>query len=139
MTWFVYALITMVIWGLIPVVEKWGLINMQPIVALMYRCVGAVLGFILIIIWKTNEFKEAFSYLHKGWYFLVIGGLFGAVIGNLFYYYALKEGEVSRVVPIAGSFPVMSFILGVLIFHDSLTLTKVLGLFLVVGGIILLR
>ncbi len=139
MKWFWYAVITMFIWGVIPIFEKLGLGHSQPIGALMYRCLGAMLGFVLLIIWKTQEFKTAFSQLPQGWYFLVIGGLFGAVVGNLFYYYALKEGEVSRVVPIAGSFPIISFLIGVLFFHDSLTLTKFFGLLMVIMGIVFLR
>jgi len=47
----------------------------------------------------------------------------------------LKEGEVSRVVPVSGAYPLISFIPGVLILGEKLTAVKSAGLLCVGTGV----
>ena len=63
----------------------------------------------------------------------------GAIVGNICYYHALKTGEVSKVVPIAGSFPLISFILGLLFFSETITPAKLCGVVCIILGVALLR
>jgi uncharacterized membrane protein len=60
-------------------------------------------------------------------------------MGQTFFYNALKHGDVSRLVPVSGSYPFIAFILGVLIFGESVTPLKVLGALAIVGGVWLLK
>ena len=52
---------------------------------------------------------------------------------------ALKAGEISRVTPIAGSFYVVTFILGVLLLGENISWLKCAGIGLVTLGIWMLR
>ena len=61
-----------------------------------------------------------------------------SIIGQLCFYRALKLGEVSRVVPIGASYPVLAFILGTLFLGESINVAKVGGIVLVALALVLL-
>ena len=68
--------------------------------------------------------------------YLYLAGLFLAV-GILAYYRALSLGPVSAVVPIFGTFLVISSVIGVLFLNESLTARKVAGIGCAMLGIYL--
>jgi transporter family protein len=72
-------------------------------------------------------------------FFLVTGGLIAGFFGQLALYNALKVGEASIVVPISATYPLITLIIAVLFLGESVTLTKVLGIILVISGVALLR
>ena len=55
------------------------------------------------------------------------------------YFKALKYSESSRVVPIAGTYPLIALITSIIFLKEELTLAKAIGTLLVVVGIFLLR
>ena len=93
----------------------------------------------ILILFQLQTVKEAFLKLPQGWGFLVLGGLVASIIGQIFFYHALKEGEASLVVPLGASYPLISFILGVLFLKESVTVTKGLGLLSIMIGVFLLK
>ena len=70
--------------------------------------------------------------------YVILGGVFGVLFAQYFYFRALEYGEVGRVMPIVGSFPVIAFLFSVLVFGEAATATKLAGIILVVVGVILL-
>ncbi|AZH26145.1 EamA family transporter [Haloplanus aerogenes] len=68
--------------------------------------------------------------------YLYLAGLFLAV-GILAYYRALSLGPVSAVVPIFGTFLVVSSVVGIVFLSESLTLRKVAGIACAMLGIYL--
>jgi len=70
---------------------------------------------------------------------LVFGGFIGSFVGQIAFYHGLKVGEVSKVAPIAGSFPLIAAILGIVFLGESVTITKAIGIFLIISGIFFLR
>ncbi|MCM8756766.1 MAG: EamA family transporter, partial [Candidatus Omnitrophica bacterium] len=109
MAGFWWALIAALIWGLVPLIEKLGLGRVDPILGLFYRCVGVSIGliFLLIFILKPSQIK---SIDLKSSLLLISGGLLASFIGQIAFYKALKTGDISKIVPIAGSYPFISFI-----------------------------
>ena len=71
----------------------------------------------------------------KLWYTLAAGLFLG--VGILAYYRALSLGPVSAVVPIFGTFLVISSVVGILFLNESLTLRKVAGIGCAMLGIYL--
>ncbi|QHN08185.1 EamA family transporter [Methanothermobacter sp. THM-2] len=59
--------------------------------------------------------------------------------GQLFYYYALKSGEASIVVPVVAAFPVFTLIVAAFLLGERVTAAKAIGLLMVVGGVVLIR
>jgi bacterial/archaeal transporter family protein len=137
---FTWALLAAFCWGFAPVLEKIGLRgSIDPVVGVIVRTLGVIIGALLFVPFLpklANKFSELPV---KTWIFLGLGGLVASVLGQLFFYRALKVGEVSRVVPIGASYPILAFLFGVLLFNEAFTWTKATGIVLVVSGVYLLR
>ncbi|MCM8773368.1 MAG: EamA family transporter [Candidatus Omnitrophica bacterium] len=135
---FWWALIASLIWGLVPLVEKLGLGRVDPILGLFYRCVGVSIGliFLVIFILKPSQIK---SIDIKSSLLLISGGLLASFIGQIAFYKALKTGDISKIVPIAGSYPFISFILGIFFLKEPTNPLKFLGVILIIIGIWLLK
>ena len=135
---YVWALLAACVWGVVPILEKIGLHKVVPLTALFYRSFGVLLGIFLLgaFVLKPADFKVIDM---KSLFVLVLSGFLASVVAQVFFYHGLKIGEVSRVVPIAGSFPLISFILGVFILGEAITPMKLVGILLVISGIWFLR
>lgn len=126
------------IWGIVPLMEKAGLSRATPVTGIFYRSLGVVLGFLILsATWvKPGEVRSVDL---KSALLLMSGGLLASVAGQIFFYNALKLGEVSKMVLVGGSYPVITFLLGILIFGESVNLYKIMGAVLVMAGLLLLK
>jgi len=132
-----FALFAAFLWGLAPVFEKLGLIRISPLVGLTIRNI-AITIIVLIIALFTNVGKEIVHADFKSVLFVVIGGIIAGLLGMWSYFEALKHWEASRVVPIAGAYPLFAFILSMVFLGENLTLQKGIGVILIVSGVVLL-
>ena len=138
MSAFWWAALTAGVWGVVPLLEKAGLSRMAPMTGVFYRSLGVALGFIILsIAWvkpgdvRSVDLRSAFL--------LMTGGLLASIVGQIFFYNALKLGEVSKMVLVGGSYPFVTFLLGILVFGESVSLYKVLGAALVMAGLFFLK
>ncbi len=72
-----------------------------------------------------------------GWKFFSISILSGAMFiwGLLFYYYAVKENEISRVAPLVGIVvQITTLIISIIFFNKIFTTINLIGLFILVSG-----
>ncbi|MBC7289258.1 MAG: DMT family transporter [Armatimonadetes bacterium] len=81
--------------------------------------------------------RGAFSVPRVAFLAMAASGLLGGFLGTLLYYVAVRFEEVSRVVPVTATYPVVAFILGALFLRESVTVPKVAGLVLIVAGLAL--
>jgi len=136
---FYLAIITAVIWGIVPVIEKLGLAKIEPLAGVLIRSCGVIIGMTVLVLFNNNLLKMALKAEPKTLFFLVSGGLMASILGQIFFYSALKEGEASKLVPIAGTYPLVSFLLGLMFLGETFTLSKGLGIIFVLAGVFLLR
>jgi bacterial/archaeal transporter family protein len=68
----------------------------------------------------------------------IVGGACGAIALMCFYGAISAGGDVSTVAAISAVYPAVTFILAVLFLGDSFSLTRLGGVALVVGGVVLL-
>jgi transporter family protein len=134
MTAFKWAVMTACVWGVVPILEKMSLGKITPYVGLFYRCIGVMLGMLLLgaFLVRPHEFKTIDA---KSLVFLVLAGFLANFVGQLLFFHGLKAGGVSTFVPIAGSFPLISFILGVVLLGEAVTPMKVGGVIMILLGI----
>jgi transporter family protein len=66
-------------------------------------------------------------------------GILSALIGQLFYYNALKYGEASKIVPICSSFPLITVILAIVFLNEQFTFSKALGALLIIAGVLVIK
>jgi len=135
---FWWAILTACIWGVVPILEKFCLTKVDPFVALFYRCLGVLVGilFLGLFIVKPSELKAVDI---RTIIILVCAGFLASFLAQVTFYHGLKLGEVSRVVPISGTYYLIAFVLGLIIFSETLTISKFVGIILIFSGVLLLR
>jgi bacterial/archaeal transporter family protein len=136
---FYFALITAVVWGIVPVMEKVGLAKIAPFAGILIRSCGVIIGASMLAIFDHNSLRAALKAEPRAVFFLVIGGFMASIVGQMFFYNALKSGETSKMVPIAGTYPLVSFLLGIIFLGEAITGAKLAGVSFVLLGLFLLR
>ena len=136
---FYLALATALVWGIVPVIEKIGLTRLSPEAGIFVRCLAIFLGAGVLFAFKPHIVSELCVTPPKFILLIMVGGFTANFLGQLLFYHALKGGEVSRIVPIAGAYPLISFLTGILILGEKLTLGKSLGVGCIMAGIFLLK
>jgi transporter family protein len=138
LNYYVFALLAAFFFGLAPIFGKLGLEGVSPALALCIRSF-IISGIMLVWLLFTKDVSPLTDVPVSGWIFIVLEGICAALIGQLLYYYALKSGDASVVVPLIASFPLFTFIIATLFLGDKISTTKVFGILFTVFGIILLR
>lgn len=133
--WFEWAIFTALLWGFVPLFEKTGLLKAQPYEGVFLRCLGTFLGALVLMAIKPSVLSEVKMLDWKTILSLIFAGILGSVIGQLTNFSALKLGEVSKVSPIAASWPVIAFVVGLVFFGEAFTAQKVIALILIMSGI----
>ncbi len=133
---FVLWLLTILFWGISPIIEKLGLRNVDPLPALFIRTsVSAVIMLVIILAIPSVEIS---SITKKDFFILALSGIIGGFLGMYTYFSLLKTKAASKVVPLTSTYPLVATILGILILKEKLTLSKLIGTILVVIGIFFL-
>ena len=135
MNYTIYAVIGLVAYSLVAPLVKLSTEKIPPQIAVI------VTNFILVvsaIVWaKFKGFKilEHLSLSKHNLYLYSAGIVLG--IGIISYYMALSSGPVSVVVPIFGLYIAVSSVVGIFVLGESVSATKIAGLFLAIASIIL--
>jgi transporter family protein len=134
---FLWALLAALIWGITSVIEKFVLIKVDPFPGLFYRCLGVLLGVILMgaVILKPSQIRSVDL---RSVALLLLSGFLGSFVAFIAFYKALKLGEMSIVVPVAGSFYLIAFVLGIFLLGEAVNALKLLGVIFITVGIWLL-
>ncbi len=141
-----FCLVAVIAWGLGAVVDKvlMGDKGLSPWTAVALKMIVATV-IIAIYAYMTGSVAEvkAMAQMPPRQLWTIIGALVGTallatVIGQLSYYSALQKADASQVVPLTSTYPLVGALLAVSFLGESVTVPKVLGAVLIVGGIILL-
>ena len=135
---FWWALLTAGIWGIVPLMEKIGLGQHDPVLGVVVRSGGIVLG-LLVFSAVVSPITAVQTLGWRSALLLAGGGLLASFVGQMAFYHALKTGSLSQVTPVAGAYPLVAAILGWVVLREPLTLTRALGAACVVAGVVLLR
>lgn len=119
MVWVLLALGGAVCTSLTTVLAKIGIKNVNSNFATAYRT-GIVIICALVMCAITNDITQFGNLTAYNWLFLVLSGL-ATGISWLFYFGALKEGDVNKVAPIDKSSFVLTTILFLIFFFDDTT------------------
>lgn len=139
MSWFGWAMLAAVFWGIGPVFAKMGLEKPDALTALLIRSI-AVLA--VLIVWASVQgglSARLTSVDRRTWLLLLLEGASASVIAHYAYFNALKLGNVSSVVPITAAYPLLSVALSMLLLGAKVTPGKWLGAALTVVGVYLLQ
>lgn len=135
--WIIYAIISMLFAGLTSVIAKFGMKDLSSDTALAIRTSVVF----TIVIANAFIFRNAFQELHhsasKNIMFLAISGITTS-LSWIFYYRAMKEGQVSYVASIDKASIVVTLLLSFLILKEPITAKVLLGAGFIVTGMAIL-
>lgn len=138
MTIFILLLLTAVFWGFSPILEKIGLRNTAPLIALTIRSMGVAVV-LLITLACLGKLKEVFNVECKTVIIFVTSGVMAGLLGMWTYFGALKAGATSKIVPIAACYPLITALLSIFILKENVTLVRLIGTLFIIAGIWLVK
>lgn len=138
MTVFILLFLTAILWGSSPILEKVGLRNTAPLIAVTIRSTGITIA-LLITLSCLGKIKELFNVEGKTIVLFTVSGILAGLLGMWTYFGALKAGATTRVVPIAACYPLITAILSVIILKENVTLVRLMGTLLIIAGIWLVK
>ncbi len=132
--WLIYAIISMVFAGFTSVIAKLGLKGISGDIGLAIRTI-----FVFIIITGFTIFSTSATELKgvssKNIVWLGISALTTS-LSWIFYYRAIKIGEVSNVALIDKGSVLVSLLMAWLILGENITMNKGIGAALIIGGLL---
>ena len=135
-TWIIYSLISMLFTGVTAVIAKHGLKDISSDLGVVVRT-AAVLVFVVLNFFIFQSAKEITNLSTKAIIFLVVSGLTTAV-SWIFYYKAIKIGEISYVASIDKSSILITIVLSYFFLSEPITLKLVIGSVLILAGLLVL-
>jgi transporter family protein len=133
---YILALLAALCWGVAPIFEKWSLLRASPLTVLTVRSlvVSATLIVVCLLTGQLQDIRRVDAPLFQ---LIAIGGILGSLAGLYIYFWALKQDLASTIVPVAGSYPLIAVVLGILFLGEPLSFQRLLGASLVVVGVFL--
>lgn len=136
MTWYLAAFLSAVFASLTAIFAKIGIKEVDSNLATAIRT-----SIILLITWGIVIIQKSYSQIpqipQKSWTFLILSAC-ATGASWLFYFYALKAGEASKVVPIDKLSLVFTIILAAIILGEKVTIQTAVGAILMTLGAILI-
>ncbi len=133
-----FSLMTIICWGLASFVDKMALRTLSPAMGVMLRTMIVAICVLPWFAWKIKT-GEVAQVSGKALVLLAASGILATLLGQFSFYAALKYNEVSRVVPLCSTYPIVAALLGLAFMGESLSAQKLVGIAMVVGGVMMLK
>jgi transporter family protein len=130
--------VTALLWGATPIIEKIGLVKVDPLIGVTIRSAIVTVG-LFILTFFLGRGKALIEVDGKSFLMFGLSGVMAGLLGMWTYYIALKMGPTSKIVPIAACYPLVTAFLSVLVLREGVTLSRVIGTVLIVSGIWLVQ
>ena len=134
--WLLYAFLSALLAGLTSILAKCGIKKTDSGVATAIRTI-VVLIFSWIMVFIVGAQGEIGSITMKTWIFLILSGL-ATGASWLCYFRALQIGDVNKVVPIDKSSTILSILLAVILFRESISIQKMIFVIMIAVGTFLM-
>lgn len=132
--WLFYALLSAASAALVAIFGKIGLQQLDANTATAVRAIVMALFLVGVVVvqGKLNLVGTVFAD-KKALLFIILSGVAGA-LSWLFYFMAIKSGEVSKVAPIDKLSVVFAVVLAVILFGEKVSLVAGIGIALITAG-----
>lgn len=136
MSWYVAAILSAVFAALTSIFAKIGIRDVDSNLATAIRT-SVILFFTWGIVLYQRTIFSIGNISKSSWIFLVLSAL-ATGASWLFYFYALKVGEATKVVPIDKMSLILTIIFAAIILHEKFTWQVALGAILMTAGTLLI-
>ncbi|MGQ9645561.1 MAG: EamA family transporter [Thermodesulfobacteriota bacterium] len=126
--------VTALLWGFTPILEKVALTKVDPLVGVTLRSAIVTAGLFILTV-ALGKGKALMEVDGRSLFLFGASGMMAGLLGMWTYYAVLKMEATSKVVPISASYPLVTAILSVLILQEEVTLPRVVGTAMIVVGI----
>lgn len=133
---FLLALYAAICWGIAPLFGKIGMRGVNPMEALAARTLVTVC-FVWGWFFAKGEMGRLVAIPAKRWLFLGIEAFLATFAGDLAYYAAIKFGEIGQAGLVLAASPLITLVVGRFFLQETITLPKIMGAGLIIGGIVL--
>lgn len=132
-----FSVSTILMWGFWGFFGKLALDRkMSPITIFLAEIlISAIFAVPVLLIFLRNQQTNAYP---LSWNIFGLASGAGLALGLLFYYLALNKGQVSVVVPLTATYPVVSVLLGYAILGERPSVSQWIGVVMVIVGVMLL-
>ncbi len=130
--WLLFAILSAVFAAATAILAKIGIDGVDSNLATAIRTI-VVLVMAWAMVFLTNSAGGISSISTRSWIFLILSGL-ATGASWLCYFYAIKIGDVSKVVPIDKCSLVLTIIFAVIFLGEALTWKTVVGSILLLAG-----
>ena len=131
-------IVTALLWGSTPILEKIGLAKVDPFIGVTIRSVTVTVAlFVLTVL--LGKFKALTELDGKSVLIFSASGVMAGLLGMLTYYTALKLEATSKIVPIAACYPLVTVLFSIFILREGVTFSRIVGTALIVSGIWLVK
>lgn len=129
-SWFPFALVAIVGFGI------WGLLGKVALDHATWAQVSLLFGVATLLLFAVAVGVDGGSWSARGVWLGALTGVLGAA-GFACFYLALERGPASQVVPVIGSYPVLTAVLAVAFLGDRLSWVQTAGVGFAVLGVLL--
>jgi len=134
--WLLFAILSAVFAAATAVLAKIGIEGVDSNLATAIRTI-VVLIMAWAVVFITNKGGGISSISPRSWLFLILSGL-ATGASWLCYFYAIKIGDVSKVVPIDKCSLILTIIFAVIFLGEALTWKTIVGSILLLAGTIIM-
>lgn len=134
--WMVFALLSAVFAALTSILAKVGIEGVNSHLATAIRTL-VVVGMSWGMVFLTHSQSGLSQISRKSWIFLILSGL-ATGASWLCYYYALQQGDASKVVPIDKLSVVITLVLAFVFLHEQFTWKSLVGCVFITAGTFLM-
>jgi transporter family protein len=131
-------IVTALLWGTTPIIEKIGLARVDPLIGVTVRSAIVTAG-LLILAFLLGKGKSLMEVDGKSFLIFGASGVMAGLLGMWTYYTVLKAEPTSKIVPIAACYPLVTVLLSALILKEGVTISRLIGTALIVSGIWLVK
>lgn len=128
-----YLFLTVILWGSSPIIEKIGLSRISPFAAVTIRS-SIITIVLLVIMLVTGRSQEIMGVGVKSVLLFACSGIMAGLLGMWTYFKVLQMGEVSKIVPVSSTYPLIAAFLGIIVLGEEISLPRILGTLLIVTG-----
>ena len=130
----VLVILTIIFWGIAPIIDKMALSKTDAWVGVSIRS-WAVCVYALVFLLISGKIKDVFTTDSRSILLFSLSGLLAGFLAMVTYYAALKMEPASRIVPLVCIYPLLTALIAVVFLREGVTVERLIGTALIVAGI----